>query len=149
MLHCGKDSLQDDFGLPIHEKVFKDALLRLNPNLIFDLPGNHALYHPNIERWQNIRLPSKHLSSMDRGWLTEADVWTYDPKEHRPIRVWRIGWRTTLSALNGHKIPGLNWTNFCRELKIQYKGDRQVVFLSPDGETPLPVSRARTLQGWA
>jgi hypothetical protein len=146
--------LQDELGLMFHESKIKAGLLRLNPNFVFDLPGRRLnLHHPRIEQWQNIRLSGRlqndgHVGSMDRGDIPEADVWAYDAKSNRPLRVLRIGWRTTLEAISKHHISGLEWPEFCREFQI-VRTDRKVVFVEPDNDSRIvPVYRARELNGW-
>ncbi len=133
----------------MHESKLKAGLLRLNRDFIFDLPGRRLdLTHPNIERWQNIRLGIKHIGSMDRGHIPEADVWKYEALSNKPLRVWRIGWRTTLEAISRHHVAGLAWSDFEREFSI-HRTERKIVFVEPDDDSRIvPVERSRQIDGW-
>lgn len=120
-----------DYGTPIAEARFKAGLRNLNPDIHFDLADRHNLYHPNIERWQGVWLRGQHLSSMDRGMLPEVDFWLLDERKNKPLRLWRISWRTTLEAISKHRVPGLDWRNFSKEFGIEQK-DRLSLFFSPE-----------------
>jgi len=122
-------------GYCIDEVVFKRGLQEMNPDIHFDLGGNHDIFHPGILERQGVFLNGKHICSMDRGVLPEFSI--YDLKMatvkvpissispgqvavpvelggdmawvQRPVRhrVLRVGWRHTIEKLIKNRVAGV------------------------------------------
>jgi len=63
-------------GQTLQEDAVKSALLRLQPELHFDLGGRHNIWHPYKETRQSVFYRGRHICSMDRGTLPEFPIWT-------------------------------------------------------------------------
>jgi hypothetical protein len=109
-----------DFGQYFLEEQIKAGLLRLCPDLHFDMGGNLGLYHPRIEEWQGVFHLGRHICSMSRGVIPEYDVWALD-KFNQKSHVLRIGWRTTFEHMTRKEVPGVTWDALQREFRIDRK----------------------------
>ena len=78
-------------GEAFSEITLKAALLRLNPDIHFDVGGNLNIWHPYKEGKQGVYYRGRHLCSMDRGNIPQAPIWSTIKKGER-VHVSDMSW---------------------------------------------------------